>query len=436
MAALRVLLRFLLLLSVLHYSHGSSSNELSAAVTTSTVVARTATADESGNPIGQFAGYIKDSVVRTAEGFGTLYKNHQRCNSIRAKQKDHKDKIQKKLEMEGRLSKDEIKKRLKTVNGGITYEEYVFLIKGKEDRGKLMNMAFITWSAPKFLPYMLMFYPSMLPSPLARTADASGRESGLEKLSRERSHAVIQTLLNIENDAKVVPSFSKLNIFGKKAQEERMDAMGMMGALTSKILSTPCVRGPFGAQLFMNALGHHFYSDQEYSRADNRLIGVPKSLIRGMVTLVEGPSPLTSFFPNFMNRGKVITHIKKITDCDEFLVNEKIDLETLESVHLVEACSERMIGGPGWSDEELRECLSEWLKLSVVQPAAKLQQGEQYYNSNLATFSLLCYNALDATRDDRSASYLPRTLFQGQIKDTQDLIEDTASTDKNKKNKN
>ena len=122
-----------------------------------------------------------------------------------------------------------------------------------------------------------------------------------------------------------------------------------------------------------------------------------------------------------MNRGKLVSHLNKIAECDDFLVDQGIDLGSLDTAHLVEACSERLIGGLGRSDEELRECLSEWLNLSVIQPSEKA--AGKYYNANLAKFSLLCYNALDATRDERSASYLPRMLYQGQIQDTRTLIE-------------
>ena len=131
---------------------------------------------------------------------------------------------------------------------------------------------------------------------------------------------------------------------------------------------------------------------------------------------IDGPSALNEFvLPNFMRRGKICSHIKKISDGDEFLVGESIDLSTLDPTHLVDACNERCIGGPGRSDEELRECLGEWLKLSVVQPSERVQETSQFYNSNLARLSLLCYFGLDASRDARSTSYLPRLLYQGQM---------------------
>lgn len=368
-----------------------------------------------GNPIIQMAGYVKDSLVRTVEGCGQLWTNHKRCNQIREKQKEHKEKLQRQWEMEGRMDKDQVKERLKSVNGGISYAEYSFLIKGKEDRSKLMNMMFLMWGAPRFLPYALMFYPEMLPSPFSPLPSGSARESALEKLSRERSRAVIETLLNIERDSKVTPFISKLNIFGKKAQEKQLQFMETVGNLTSRALTTPGAQGSFGAQIVLGTLNENLYKSTEFTRAEMRLVGVPKTVMKGVAAAVEGPSPVNSFLPNFMTRGKVVGHLKKVTDADEFLVNEAVDLSTIESSHLVEACSERLIGGLGRSDEELRETLREWLDLAVVQPTARVQQTGQYYNANLARCALLCYHALDGTRDPRSASYLPRLLFQGQF---------------------
>ena len=398
----------LLLLLLVRSAAASSNGATTAAVST---------VEKTGNPVGQLVGYVKDSVVRTVDGCGQLWKNHGRCNEIRAKQRDHREQLAKQWEMEGRLTKEAIKEKLKMVNGGISYDEYVFLVKGKEDRGKLMNVGFLMWGAPRYLPYALMFYPDMLPSPFTSltSSAATGRESVLEKISRQRTHAVMKTLLNIEQDAKVIPSLSKINIFGKKKQERAMDTVEKLGEQAAKLFATPGARGSFGAQVCLNTLEHLLYRPEEFTRAENRLVDVPKPILKGVTMAVDGPSPLNDFLPNFMRRGKVISHIKKISDGDEFLVGESIDLSSLSPTHLVEACTERCIGGPGRSDDELRDCLGEWLKLSVEQPTDRVQETGQFYNSNLARLSLLCYYGLDASRDARSTSYLPRLLYQGQM---------------------
>ena len=117
-----------------------------------------------------------------------------------------------------------------------------------------------------------------------------------------------------------------------------------------------------------------------------------------------------------------------------------------------------MIGTPETSEKELRNGLSKWLDLTERKPDSSLSlafstesSGEdtmaiqdatnlskdkavlmtsttvdsmpvvsanavnngipKYYNANLAKFALMCYNAVDGTRDIRSASALPRFLF-------------------------
>jgi len=401
----------------LDVTSGSSSPDFAAlSVSTTPGVVAVAPAEKGANPVAQMAGYVKDSVVRTVDGVGLLWKNYGRCNEIRAKQRDHRERLQEQWEMEGSMTKEQVKEKLKTINGGISYDEYAFLIKGKEDRGKLMNVGFLMWGAPRYLPYALMFYPDMLPSPFSPTKGGAGRETVMEKISRQRTHAVIKTLINLENEAKAVPALAKINIFGKKKQELRMDDMQKLGKNAAQIFATPGAYGTVGAKMCLDNLDHLIYQQDEFSRSEKRLVDVPKAILTGVTLAVDGPSPLNNFLPNFMRRGKVISHIKKISDGDEFLVGEAIDLSTIGSAHLFEACTERFIGGPGRSDDELRESLGEWLKLSVVQPTARVQETGQFYNSNMAYLALLCYFGLDASRDARSTSYLPRLLFQGQKK--------------------
>lgn len=415
-----------------HQSHASATAD-SATIPTTSSTTDFKESGEGSNPVVQIVGFVKDSFVRTVDGFSQLWRNKKECDRIRTKQHIYREKLKTKWQNEGRMTKDEMKQRLRSVNGGITYSEYAFLAKGKEDRGKLMNVVFLMWGAPRFLPYALMFYPSMLPSPFAPLHDGSARESGLEKASRERSFAVMQTLLQLERDAFVIPTLAKLNIFGRKKQQRHLDDIQAIGNATGNILIKSGCKGPSGCQVVMSTLEQYLYRASEFSRAEKRLTGVPRSVVVGVTQAVEGPNPITSFLPNFMNRGKVISHIRRITESDEFLVNEKVDLNSLDSAHLVEACRERLIGGPGRDDDELRTYLSEWLNAAVVQPSARLQQSGQqlHYNSNLARLSLLCYFALDGTRDQRSSSYLPRLLFQGPtISSTNEVSEEPGKKKK------
>jgi hypothetical protein len=83
-----------------------------------------------------------------------------------------------------------------------------------------------------------MLYPDILPSPLAPLPDMSTKETKLQKLARERSHAVLQTLMAIENQARAIPALAKLNMFGKKGQIRRMDEMDSLGKTIGQIMTT------------------------------------------------------------------------------------------------------------------------------------------------------------------------------------------------------
>jgi hypothetical protein len=383
---------------------------------------------ENGNPATKLIGYVKDSVVRTIDGSKEMWSNHGRCKQIRAKQKDHRDKLKEQWEFEERgLTSEEMKKKLASVNGGITYDEFIFLGKGKDDRGRLMNMVFLMWGAPRFFPYALMFYPDVLPTPFQPLPDASGagRETKLEKLSRQRSHSVIETLLALEKEAKEIPALSKINIFGKKKQQTNMDEIGNLDAAIGAIMSTPGATDGMGAKKTLGAIEDALYKKDPLTRQEKRLVGVPNAIVLGLTNAVNGPAPFTRFQPNFMRRGQVLTHIQKIAEADNFLVNEKVDLSALSTARLLEACSDRMIGGPRRANEELRKSLGDWLDLAVVQPNNRTAVSGENFNDNLARTALLSYYSVDGARDARSSSFLPRLLFQGQSK-----VKESASSKK------
>ena len=361
-------------------------------------------------------GYVKDSVVRTIDGTKEMWSNHGRCKEIRAKQKDYREKLKKQWEFEENLSAKELKERLAKVNGGITYDEFVFLIKGKEDRGKLMNLMFLMWGAPRFFPYALMFYPEILPSAFAPLPDASGKETKLEKLSREHSHAVLRTLMAIEDEARAVPALAKLNIFGKKGQMRRMDEMDSLSKTVGQIMTTSSVAsGEGGGSIVMNTMENLLYRQEEdFTRAEKRLVQVPKAITTGIMSAVSGPNLFQKVMPHFLRRGQVLNHLQKLAEIDSFLVNENIDLAKLSTARLLEACNDRMIGGPGRSDEELRQQLAEWLDLSVNEPAKRIEDTKEYFNENLARTALMSYYCVEGASDQRSASSLPRLMYSGQ----------------------
>lgn len=416
--------QLLLLLSTLL----SVANGSSAPAATGTVPVSMAAVNESGggNVVVQLVGFVKDSFVRTIDGTKEMWGNHGKCKAIRAKQKDYRDRLKKQWEFEEQgLKPQEMKKRLQAINGGITYDEFIFLSKGKDDRGKLMNMIFLMWGAPRLFPYALMFYPDILPAPFAPLPTVSGKETKLEKVSRQRAHAVVNTLIALENEAKSIPALAKLNIFGRKQQERRMDMIGGLGKSIGKVMETQGATGGDGAQIVLKALDGVLYKKEPLTRADKRLVPVPKSIIGGLMTAINGAQPFGGLVPNFMKRGSVFAHLQKVMEADSFLVEEDVDLDTLSTARLLEACNDRMIGGPGRTNDELRKGLTDWLDLAVIQPNNRTKFTGESFNENLARTALMSYYSVEGSKDSRSASYLPRLMFQGNMQYASGPIDST-----------
>jgi hypothetical protein len=153
-----------------------------------------------------------------------------------------------------------------------------------------------------------------------------------------------------------------------------------------------------------------------------------------------------------LNRGAapfgvgVVQHIESVALADGFLVDNGIDVTRDDDIcpRLVEeACAARLIGCPGWTDGERRGALASWLREVEIEPRAatttttttttagergdedgdndvdqerrrQQQQQRRYHNGNMARAVLMCYNAVDGTRDVRSDSRLLRVMYQGR----------------------
>lgn len=420
------------------------------------------------NVVLQLFGYVKTSVVRTVNGCGQMWTNHGRCNDIRKKMKVHRDAVKQSwLDNDEPVSTPERRELLQTIGtqgaGAISFEEYVFLQKGKEDRSKLFSLCFLMFGAPKFLPYALMLNPDMLPSPFQATSstnsgggdsqaaalDATTGETIWMKQSRERSRAVVECLLNIEQQAKVVPALAKFNIFGKQKQERKKQALTTLSMQMAQCFNRPSTSKLEGAKSVLAKLEPWLYQSEEWTRGQERLVHVPAVIVKGICNIIGGPvgagGLLSGLQPHFMTRGRLIRHLKSVEDADDFLVQSETDLTTLSKRLLLEACSARLCMGPNASKEELRQNLEDWLTLTVRQPAERLLQGQMqpqyamresssttdeegkeseivqdpaeptdlYYNGNLARMALMGYYSCLYTRDARSASCLPRLLFSG-----------------------
>lgn len=333
--------------------------------------------------------------------------------------------------------------------GGITYEEFDFLQRGKEDRMKVVQLGFMMFYASRFVPYAFMFFPDMLPSPFRPdgTATAAGGMGGMalgmggkwDAISRERTHAVVSTLLAIERDARVPGKLLKLNPFGSGKARKAMAKLDDMGRYGAALLATEGLNWVNGAEAIVDVLRDKIYTpvEREEGRWPKRkdrtgIKDVPKVLVRGVARAIDAPH-FNSLLPSFLLRGKVVTHLQSLSDSDEFLVSQNVDLETLSGDLLIEACNRRLIGGPDRSEEALREGLESWLKLAVKEPTVVVGRTGMDYNANLARFTLLCYHAVDGARDAAASSYLPRLLFQGQLQkgkqQRQEMLPDMPDSD-------
>lgn len=244
----------------------------------------------------------------------------------------------------------------------------------------------------------------------------------MREVSRERCHAVISTMLDIEKGARVAPWTAKLNPFGAKATQRAMDRLGNLVSVGSAALEEYGVSGSSGCKVILKTLRDEIYTKDAPTKQRILLAGnvIPKQLMKGLTKAISA-DPLnkgSSFFGI-----TALKHIESVTLADEFIVDQNIDIDSINSSLLSEACSARLIGGPEWTDVERKEALLRWLKEAEIKPRAVAKAGEGHYNGNFARAVLMCYNVLDATRDSRSDSRLLRSLYQGQMNHPIKMIE-------------
>eukprot|EP00985_Skeletonema_marinoi_P013861 scaffold6934_cov105-Skeletonema_marinoi.AAC.3 len=381
-----------------------SQSETPSGAMSSTSSAVTTKKAASSNPIVQLATYVKDSFVNFKNGLGEMNLDHRRCNDIRAKQRT--------FATNNGFKRPRGVKGIQT--GGISYEEYDFLRKGLVNRNKLFAVSVVMACLPNYFVYYLWSFPDMLPSPFLKVKD-------MQEISRERCHAVISTLLDIEKGARVAPWTAKLNPFGGRATQRAMDRLGNFVNVGSAALEEYGVSGPSGCKIILKKLRAEIYTKDVPSKQRMLLAGntIPKQFMKGLTKAISA-DPLNKGFSIF--GISPLKHIESVALADGFIIDQNVDIDLINSNLLSEACSARLIGGPGWTDEERKEALFRWLKETEVKPRAAVEAGAGHYNGNLARAALMCYNALDATRDPRSDSRLMRSLYQGQMVDPMKMI--------------
>lgn len=359
-----------------------------------------------GNVVTQVAGGVKDWFVSYGDAFKQMRADHERCNTIRQKQNVFKGSLKQEWEELG-VEPKEIRARLNKVSGGISFDEFLFLRKGKGDREKLISLVFYASFLPKMMPYMLMFNAgNMLPDQFPKKQAFYG-ETKREALSRERSHSVLKSLMNLERTARV-PGFT-LNPFGGSKKRQQMEQMNTISLDVEEALSKNA-----GPDYVMAALEDRIFLSEKPKAKERSLVDFPKIFTRGLANSITGKSnrAFEGLIPNFIDRTALLSHLKQVSLSDEFLVNQAVDLNALAGSTLVEACSDRLIATLGSSETEMREKLNAWLRYAAVIPSRRTRKTGEHYNANLARSALMCYFAMDSLRHKQSAAALPRVLMQ------------------------
>ena len=359
-----------------------------------------------GNVAAQLVGGIKEFLVSYSDAFKAMRVDHERCNVIRLKQNRYKAALKSEWEELG-LDPKEIRTRLSTVNGGVSFDEFLFLRKGRSDRDKLISLVFYASFLPKMMPYMLMFNSgNMLPDQFPKKPVSFG-ETKREALSRERSHSALKMLMNLDRSAHV-PGFS-LNPFGGSRKRKQMDLYkNITLAIGDALAKNP------GPAHVMDALESKIFLSEKPNAKELSLVELPSVFTRCLANAISGNSnrALEGLIPNFIDRTTVLSHVKAVSISDEFLVNQEVDIGSLSGPTLVEACSDRLIPTLGTSEAEMKEKLTSWLRYSAVIPSRRIRTTGEHYNANLARSALMCYYAMDSLRHPRSSAALPRLLMQ------------------------
>ncbi|KAL3805225.1 hypothetical protein ACHAW5_010038 [Stephanodiscus triporus] len=376
----------------------------------------------SSNPLVQLATYVRDTAVNFKNGIGEMNSAHRRCNGIREKQRRHAESV---------LGTSRPRGIRGIQVGGISYEEYDFLRKGLVDRNKLFAVIMVSLCLPNYFVYYLWSFPDMMPGPFMKS------QRDANEISRQRCHAVISVMMDVERGARIAPWSSKLNPFGRGATERAMSRLGDLVESGCSLMAEAGIRGPDGGGTVLRRLGPMIRSSSPITKQQRLLTGKGDDMVL-LKKLTKGLTKAINADP--LNKGAspfgigAVQHIESVALADKFLVDQGIDVYEIDSRLIEEACSARLIGGPKWTDEERKEALVSWLREVEIAPRGEasttkveeedgnnvvVQQQEQqqqrcYYNGNMARAVLMCYNAVDGTRDARSDSRLVRVMYQGR----------------------
>ena len=347
--------------------------------------------------------FLKGELKFCVEAPMKMWRAHGRCNDIRAKQRSFRESLRSEWLEHGADSKD-VDQRLKTVHGGISYEEFEFLQRGKEDRQKLLSLMVCSVFSPKVLVPISWIAPvNAWPSHFQRPKLGMG-ETPLETLSRVRSHAVLQMILHIEKEC--TTRFQ--NPF--KSRTIRPQTLAMRNIVTKAV--NLFMSGNLNPDSVLKCIDNKVYLKEEPKRGKGMITSIADPVVKWFGPMINGETRFyDAMVPTILTRGFLASYLTRVKEADEFLVEQGVDIETLSTKTIVDACNARMIGTLGRTDMELKQQLREWLEHTTIGPTKRVQTTGECFNGHLARSALMTYFALDAVRDERSASRLPRLLF-------------------------
>lgn len=315
------------------------------------------------NPVVSLVGYVKDSAVRTINGVILLKTHHSRCNAIRAKLKVYRQQLQEQWENEGKTagsSKKDIQKQLLRRMGGISYEEFCFLRRGKEDRGKLFNLIFISFGAPRFLPYALMFNPTMLPSTFQVPDTSHPLDNPLGW-----AHALTHGLLEMEASAATEPNLGIWSTIFRQRRKKlaQYSLLQSMAQATQSALQEGTPVADLLAKL-----------PTPSSRKEERLAHWPSVVTQAVARTISGSSGgglIAQLTPNFMTRSKLLTQLESIAAADDFL--RETGAIPHQRTLLEAACRDRLLllqqhPNTVMPIATLQEELKQWLDVTAHHP--------------------------------------------------------------------
>lgn len=349
--------------------------------------------------------YVVNSFKKFADGSSQLWKNYQ--------------------------SVKDIKVRMKAPDGRVSYSEFMLVQTGAEDRAKLINLGLMMTFASEMMPYCFMFFPNMMPSTFGVPTEAD-EIAKYEKISRVRSHAVVEACMSLEGAVHKSPNmFASMNPFGGEARRKAQERSMLVVARTVQLLGAAADGDEMGAVL--DLLDDAFLSPNSKevrdknsdapptkiflppNRLEQRLGSVPKQIVKGAFKC-EGLADPLFVIPHFSLRNTVVAHLDRIKKADNFLAKPGVDLASLTRSELTDACDKRFIrAGPGRSDDDLRDELASWLNHSpCIEGRADTEAANGVSplpNDNLKLVAMLGYNAVIGAKDTASGSMLPRLVF-------------------------